>query len=120
MRTGAWNYTLSIQEALRKRRRIGIDRLFVKFAFEASDPRREEYLSVFRKLTCPKICAYPGETGEKDKDVFYSRMFERDWYDDKYLKMREFKNWFLQPENFTKAVDLLKLLNGEKDYRREE
>ena len=114
------SYQKAEEDWNRRVKRINEDRLFVKFAFEASAPRREEYLSVFRKLTCPKICAYPGETGEKDKDVFYSRMFERDWYDDKYLKMREFKNWFLQPENFTKAVDLLKLLNGEKDYRREE
>ena len=55
----------------RRVKRINEDRLFVKFAFEASDPRREGYLSVFRKLTCPKICAYPGETGENDKDIFY-------------------------------------------------
>ena len=104
----------------RRVKRINEDRLFVKFAFEASDPRREEYLSVFGKLTCPKICAYPGETGEKDKDVFYSRMFERDWYYYKYLEIREFVTWFILAENLTRAVDLLKLLNGEKDYRREE
>ena len=57
---------------------------------------------------------------EKDKDIFYSRMFERDWYYYKFLKAREFATWFIFAENFTKAVDLLKLLNGEKDYRREE
>nr|WP_325294752.1 DUF1919 domain-containing protein [uncultured Oscillibacter sp.] len=51
----------------RRAERINKDRLFVKFAFEASDPRREEYLSVFGRLACPKICAYPGEAGEKDQ-----------------------------------------------------
>nr|WP_325300254.1 DUF1919 domain-containing protein [uncultured Oscillibacter sp.] len=104
----------------RRAERINKDRLFVKFAFEASDPRREEYLSVFGRLACPKICAYPGEAGEKDQDVFYSRMFERDWYYKKRLEMWEFRTWFLQMENTKKAVDLLKLLNGETDYRREE
>lgn len=104
----------------RRAERINKDRLFVKFAFEASDPRREEYLSVFGRLACPKICAYPGEAGEKDQDVFYSRMFERDWYYKKRLEMWEFRTWFLQMENTKKAVDLLKLLNGEPDYRREE
>lgn len=117
-------HSRSFQEAEedwnRRVKRINEDRLFVKFAFEASDPRREEYLSVFRKLTCPKICAYPGETGENDKDIFYSRMFERDWYYYKFLKAREFGTWLIFAENLTKAVDLLKLLNGEKDYRREE
>jgi len=34
--------------------------------------------------------------------------------------MWEFRTWFLQMENTKKAVDLLKLLNGEPDYRREE
>ena len=64
------------------------------------------------KHHCPKY--------QKDKDIFYSRMFERDWYYYKFLKAREFATWFIFAENFTKAVDLLKLLNGETDYRREE
>ena len=49
-----------------------------------------------------------------------AKRIRRDWYYKKRLEMWEFRTWFLQMENTKKAVDLLKLLNGEPDYRREE
>jgi len=111
----------SFQEAKelwdRRRKRININRIFIKFGFSADEPRREEYLAVFGRLPYHKVCVYSGETDIED--VFYSKRFEWDWYHAKRLDLVCFNDWCRQVYNSLKVLDILKLLNGEKDYMRE-
>lgn len=112
----------SIQKAKslwdRRIARINKGRIFIKVSFDGTDPQREKYLDVFRQIPYSKICIYSEETDVQG--VFYSRRFERDWYYGKRLEWFAYKDWFRQPHNFLKAVDILKLLNGEEDYAREQ
>lgn len=102
----------------RRKERINRNRIFVKFSFDEMDPQREEYLAVFDRLPYPKICVYSGET--TIENVFYAERFSWEWYHEKFLKFYKFSDWYIQRNNYMKVVDILKLLNGEPDYIREE
>lgn len=102
-----------------RKKRINKSRVFVKSAIDGDDPRREEYLAVFAQIPYNKMCLYSGETNIKD--VVYMKRFEWDWYNgplEVAFAWNKFGSWFMH--NTTTSVDLLKLLNGEKDYIREE
>lgn len=105
---GQWN---------RRKARINRERVFVKFGFDGTDPRREAYLAAFDQVPYNKMCTYSGETDVKD--VLYIKRFEWDWYHLQRIEIVGFKDWFRQPQNFFKVVDVFKLLNGERDYVRE-
>ena len=101
----------------KRKERINRNRVFIKFGFDGTDPQSWEYLNVFDQLPYPKICIYSGETSVKD--VIYMKRFEKDWYRGKRIEFGTYKDWFRQEKNFAKTIDVLKLLNGERDYIRE-
>lgn len=102
-----------------RKKRIHRERIFVKAAIGGDNPRREEYLSIFEQIPYDKLCLYSGETDIKD--VVYAKKFEWDWYH-KSLNTAapwyNFGNWVLN--NIETLMDPIKLLNGEKDYMREQ
>lgn len=103
----------------KRRERVNEDRVFVKAAIDGREPRREEYLSVFEQLPHNKMCLYSRETNVKD--VVYMKRFEWDWYNKSLNTLyawNKFAGWF--QVHALKVVDVLKLLNGEPDYIREE
>lgn len=102
-----------------RKKRINPDRIFVKLDVDGSDPRREEYLAAFERVPYHKICAYSGKTDVKD--VVYMKRFEWDWYHKPLtvsFAWHKFGSWFMHHTGT--AVDVLRLLTGEKDYLREE
>jgi len=102
----------------KRKKRINKDRIFIKFGFSAREPRKEEYLKIFDQVPYHKVCMYSGDTDMKN--VLYTKRFEWDWYHDKRLEFDSFNDWIRQDRNFTKVIDILKMLNGEPNYMREE
>lgn len=100
-------------------KRINKNRIFVKAVIDGGNPRKEEYLKIFERVPYNKMCLYSGETDVRD--VVYMKRFEWDWYHkslDVTYAWHKFMTWFMV--NTLTSVDLLKLLNGEKDYIREQ
>jgi len=102
----------------RRKKRINKNRIMIKFGFSGAEIQREKYLEVFDKLPFQKICVYSGEANIED--VVYSERFEWDWYHGKRLEFVNYNDWCRQEKHFIKILDILKLLNGEKDYMREQ
>lgn len=99
----------------KRKNRINKNRIFVKFGFSASGPKKDEYFTAFNQVPYHKICTYSGQANLQD--VLYAKRFEWDWYHAKRLESAHFNDWFRV--HYLKVIDILKLLNGERDYIRE-
>lgn len=102
----------------KRKERINYNNLFVKMGFNV-DEKSKEYLEIFAHVPYSKVCFYSGETDKED--VLYLKRFE--WYvhlhpkgDTIHLGYNDYCRIF---PYFSKSVDLLKMLNGEKNYLRE-
>lgn len=101
----------------KRKRRINKERIFVKIGIDATDENREEYLKSFANVTFPKICFYSGETSQKD--VVYLKRFEWSCYQGKRMESVRYTDYSRNMCYLCRDINLIKLLNGEKDYIRE-
>lgn len=97
----------------RRKQRINKQNLFVKMGFTVCD-KKDEWLAVFKKLNCKKILFYNG-----DIDIAQVLKTERFiWYNINGGRVDLYNyNTYLRRQYYY-HVDLLKMLNGEKDYIR--
>ncbi len=113
-------HTTNFQEAEilwnRRKKRINKSRIFVEFALPANIDNCNYLLEEFDKIQFPKICFYSDETDIKG--VVYLPRFE--WYvnQGKRADTLMFNDYIRSIEYLLKDIDILKLLNGEKDYIR--
>lgn len=84
---------------------------------DGTEPDKERYLKIFEKIQFPKICFYSGETSAKD--VVYLSRFEWWCYQGSRMDSEKYTAYVRNVDWLSKDIDLLKLLNGEKDYIRE-
>lgn len=101
----------------RRKKRVNKDRIFVMMGIDGTDPNKEKYLRVFEKVLFPKICFYSGETTVKD--VVYLSRFEWRCRQGSRMDSVQYTSYVRNVEWLSKDIDLLKLLNGGKDYLRE-
>lgn len=102
----------------KRKRRINKDRIFVKIGIDAIDENKEEYLKAFEKVPFPKICFYSGETAVKN--VVYLKRFEWHCYQGRRMDSVRYTDYTRNMGYLSKDINLIKLLNGEKDYIREQ
>lgn len=103
----------------RRKKRVNYNNLFIKAGFNVSE-RSEEYLEILDQVPYNKVCFYSGETDKQF--VLYLQRFEWYVYRQKrgYVIHLGFNDFCRIFTHFGKSVDLLKMLNGEKDYLREQ
>lgn len=101
----------------RRKERVNPERIFLMLGIDGTEPDKEKYLKIFEKLPFPKICFYAGETSVKD--VIYLKRFEWHCYQGSRMDSIRFTDYARNMTWLPKDIDLLKLLNGEKDYLRE-
>ena len=102
----------------RRKKRVNYKRIFVKFGFDAYEPHGKEYLKIFDRMAFPKICFYSGDTNV-DK-VVYLRRFEWQCYQGNRMDSVSYNDYCRNMSYLCKDIDILKLLNGEEDYIREQ
>lgn len=97
----------------RRKQRLNKQNLFVKMGFTVQN-KKDEWLAIFKKLSCKKILFYNGDTDIKqvlktERFIWYNTHGKRvEWYNyNDYLRACYYYD-----------VDLLKMLNGEIDYIR--
>ena len=110
----------------RRRARVNPKRIFVKLTL--NQPHRhyeavsgawndEQSLAAFHQVTYPKVCFYTGET--EQKDVIFLKRFEAELYNQK-VPFVDYVDYGAYVRRFrTKDIDILKLLNGEPGYLRQ-
>lgn len=101
----------------RRKKRINKDRIFVMLGIDGTEPDKERYLKIFEEVPFPKICFYSGETSVKD--VVYLSRFEWWCYQGSRMDSEKYTDYVRNMEWLSKDIDLLRLLNGERDYIRE-
>ena len=113
------NHNINFAEAKeqwdRRKKRININNLFIKFSFESSDEQREKYLKAFENIPYNKVLFYNGDTTIKqvmntERYIWRNKVTNRVNYYSYANFMRTSYFW---------EMDTLKLLNGERDYSRE-
>ena len=113
------NHNINFAEAKeqwdRRKKRININNLFIKFSFESSDEQREKYLKDFENIPYNKVLFYNGDTTIKqvmntERYIWRNKVTNRVNYYSYANFMRTSYFW---------EMDTLKLLNGERDYSRE-
>lgn len=102
----------------KRKKRINRDRIFVKLGIDATEKNREEYLNIFERVSYPKICFYSAETARRD--VAYLKRFEWSCYQGDRMDSVKYTDYTRNMRWLYKDIDLIGLLNGEKDYIREE
>lgn len=102
----------------KRRERINKDRIFVKIGIDGTEENIEEYLQSFARVPFPKICFYSGKTSMKD--VVYLKRFEWQCYQGKRMDSAQYTYYTRRMNYLRKDINLIKLLNGERDYIREE
>ena len=101
----------------RRKNRINPKRIFVKMGFNATEEKRKEYLEAFDKVKYNKICFYSGETDIKD--VVYTKRFEHYCYQGKRMETISYKDYCRILTKINQNLDVLKMLNGEKEFIRD-
>ena len=101
----------------RRKSRINCDNLFIKFGIDATDENREEYLDAFAGVKQKKICFYSGET--QNEEVLYLKRFEKYVHSGSRMDTIKYHDYCRNLDWLLKSVDILKLLNGERDFLRE-
>lgn len=101
----------------RRKKRVNNKNLFIKIAIDGTDKNKEECLDVFAKLSQKKICFYSGETDLNS--VTYFRRFEKFIHSGSRMDTIKYSDYCRNLNWLLKSIDVLKMLNGEEDYRRE-
>lgn len=103
------------QQWNRRKKRINPDNLFVKMGFQMSDENVKLYIDAFRSCKYNKILFYNGDEeieGKYNTDQFI-------WHEKKATRVDYFAYCDYMRKYYMLAIDILKLLAGEKDYSRE-
>lgn len=100
----------------KRKKRVNSKRIFVKIGFDVHKQYSEECLKVFDKISFPKICFYSGDTNITD--VVYLKRFEWLCYQGNRMDSVCYNDYCRNMSYLSKDIDVLKLLNGEKDYIR--
>lgn len=120
--THALNFKEAKNDWERRCQRINKNNLFIKLGFNADeiDDDTEKILQEFDLISEKKICLYPHF--QNDSTVFLQR------YDWSLLNMYRkeghfgyvtYRAYCMHINELLKSIDLLKLLNGAQDYKRE-
>lgn len=105
----------------RRKARVNRNNMFIKIGFDVCDERSSEYLKQFETFETPKICFYSGET-DVAHVVFLNRFLwklEQDRKKGNRIDSISYNDFCRNMEVMQKSVSLLSLLNGEKEYLRE-
>lgn len=116
-------HNLSFDEAKeqwdRRKERINFDNIFVKFAFDETNDW-QECMRVFDALEYKKICFFPSP---QSKSGYINAGFYKRWVRWNVLKQRvvsyRIEDYIRDTRCTHSAIDVLSLLNGEKDYFRD-
>lgn len=102
----------------RRKERINLENFFVKLGIDADDENRDAYLSIFSNVPHKKICFYSGET-ETDGGL-YLRRFEKYVKTGARMETIKYTDYCRKLDWLLKSIDILKLLNGETEFLRED
>lgn len=101
----------------RRKKRINFNNIFVKMGFDYSE-KSEEYLKVFDSIPYNKVCFYSAQT--EIAGVVYLKAFESYVMNNgNWTRAVGYNAFCRQMGPVFKSIDILKMLNGEKDYIRE-
>lgn len=103
----------------RRLERVNYNHIFVAMLFDDIEKKRKEYLKTFGDIKYDKICFYSGETDIES--VVYLKRFEWFLHQGDNARTYSYKTavFTYMEELMFKSIDMLKLLNGEKEYMRE-
>lgn len=101
----------------RRKKRVNFENIFVKTGFDY-DENSEEYLKVFESVPYKKVCFY--SAGTDVEHVVYLKTFENFVLQNgTWAHLIGYNNFCRRMKLLFKSIDILKMLNGEKDYIRE-
>lgn len=103
----------------KRKKRINKERIFVKLGIDATEENKEEYLNIFEQIPFPKICFYSGEGEPQLRDIVYLKRFEWSCYQGRRMDSVKYTDYVRNMDYLYKDIDLISLLNGEKNYIRE-
>ncbi len=101
----------------RRLKRMNFDNLFIKMGIDAANERQQEYLEAFDKVKQKKVCFYSGNT--QLDGVLYLKRFEKFVRTGSRVDTLKYYDYCRNLSWLSKSVDILKLLNGERDCLRE-
>ena len=96
---------------------MNFDNLFIKMGIDAANKRQQEYLEAFDKVKQKKVCFYSGNT--QLDGVLYLKRFEKFVRTGSRVDTLKYYDYCRNLSWLSKSVDILKLLNGERDCLRE-
>lgn len=102
----------------KRRERMNFNNMFIKLELDASMEGNENLLRAFSGVKQKKICFYSGET--EVEDVLYLKRFEKFVRSGSRVDTIKYHDYIRNLNWLLKSVDILKLLNGEKDFLRED
>lgn len=97
---------------------MNFNNMFIKLGLDASMEGNENLLRAFSGVKQKKICFYSGET--EVEDVLYLKRFEKFVRSGSRVDTIKYHDYIRNLNWLLKSVDILKLLNGEKDFLRED
>lgn len=105
----------------RRKERVHTDNIFIKWGIDASNKQRNKYLHVFDRLEYKKICFYSDSTDISNVVLLKRFLVEYDWKvrGNERLHSIYYNDYVRDLGKLSKSIDILKLLNGEKNYLRE-
>lgn len=101
----------------RRVKRINGKNFFIKLGIDATDEKKDELLDSFSKVGHKKVCFYSGET--ETEGVLYLKRFEKHFLMGSRMGTIKFHDLCRNIGWISQSIDVLKLLNGEKDFLRE-
>lgn len=113
------NHNINFAEAKeqwdRRKKKINWNNIFIKFSFESSHKEKEYFLQVFNQIRDNKVLFYNG-----DSTIDWVMKTERYIWRNKVTSRVEYYSYVdFMRNSYYWELDILKLLNGEKDFSRE-
>lgn len=105
----------------RRVKRVHTDNIFIKWGIDASSKQRDTYLNIFDRLSSKKICFYSDKTDIGGVVLLRRFLVEWAWNTrgNERLQSIYYNDYVRDLWRLAKSIDILKMLNGEKDYLRE-
>lgn len=111
------DYASAAKEWNRRKKRVNKENIFVKISYDSLEKDVEKIFEVYERLPYKKVFFYNGRT--KNEKVTYLPRFEKWAKREKSGTDINFRRYMLDWDCRRKAIDILKLLNGEKDWIRD-
>lgn len=111
------DYASAVKDWNRRKKRVNKENIFVKINYDSQQKDVEELFEVYDNLPYKKVFFYSRKT--RNEKVTYLPRFEKWTKREKIVTDLNFRRYVLDWDCRRKAIDILKLLNGEKDWIRD-